>query len=95
MIECAKTVQKDYIHVRIAEVHILMNNLNNAVEHFNQALALNAHCDAAKLGLQRLDKLMKGEEEDLQDGADVAEDEEDEDEEAEEQEASDEMVTQD
>jgi tetratricopeptide (TPR) repeat protein len=92
LMDCVKSVPKDFIHVRIADVHMLMNNFNSAVEHLNQALTINPHCETAKVGLQRLDKLMKGDKEEPQEEEGAAEDEVDEEEQVEE---SDEMVTQD
>jgi anaphase-promoting complex subunit 7 len=55
-----KQNNKDYLHTRLAEVLVLNQKNNEAMQHYNIALSLNPQSEIAKKGLERLEKIMKG-----------------------------------
>ncbi|KAK7245695.1 hypothetical protein RIF29_40544 [Crotalaria pallida] len=50
----------DSLHVKLAQVFAATNMLQEALTHYQAALRLNPQNEAAKRGLERLEKLMKG-----------------------------------
>ncbi|XP_050371828.1 anaphase-promoting complex subunit 7 [Argentina anserina] len=50
----------DSLHVKLAQVFAATNMLQDALSHFQAALRINAQNEAAKKGLERLEKQMKG-----------------------------------
>ncbi|KAM7280738.1 hypothetical protein ACFE04_007872 [Oxalis oulophora] len=50
----------DSLHVKLAQVFAATNMLQEALEHYQAALRINTQNEAAKKGLERLEKLMKG-----------------------------------
>ncbi|CAN8317219.1 unnamed protein product [Cochlearia groenlandica] len=50
----------DSLHVKIAQIFATMNMLQDALSHYQAALRINPQCEAAKKGLDRLEKQMKG-----------------------------------
>ncbi|KAF7837857.1 anaphase-promoting complex subunit 7 [Senna tora] len=50
----------DSLHVKLAQVFAATNMLQEALSHYQAALRLNAQNEAAKRGLERLEKQMKG-----------------------------------
>ncbi|KAL9261192.1 Anaphase-promoting complex subunit 7-like protein [Drosera capensis] len=50
----------DCIHVKLAQVLAAANMLHEALSHYQAALRINALNEAAKKGLERLEKQMKG-----------------------------------
>ncbi|XP_057429582.1 anaphase-promoting complex subunit 7 [Lotus japonicus] len=50
----------DSLHVKLAQVFAATNMLQEALSHYQAALRLNPHNEAAKRGLERLEKQMKG-----------------------------------
>jgi anaphase-promoting complex subunit 7 len=50
----------DSLHVKLAQVFAATNMLSEALSHYQAALRLNPQNEAAKRGLERLEKQMKG-----------------------------------
>ncbi|KAL6185943.1 hypothetical protein ACLB2K_042065 [Fragaria x ananassa] len=50
----------DSLHVKLAQVFSATNMLQDALSHFQAALRINVQNEAAKKGLERLEKQMKG-----------------------------------
>ncbi|CAL1397140.1 unnamed protein product [Linum trigynum] len=50
----------DSLHVKLAQVYAATNALQEALSHYQAALRLNPQNEAAKKGLERLEKQMKG-----------------------------------
>ncbi|XP_068496602.1 anaphase-promoting complex subunit 7 isoform X2 [Phaseolus vulgaris] len=50
----------DSLHVKLAQVFAATNRLQEALSHYQAALRLNTQNEAAKRGLERLEKQMKG-----------------------------------
>ncbi|KAJ9700094.1 hypothetical protein PVL29_005768 [Vitis rotundifolia] len=50
----------DSLHVKLAQVFAATNMLQDALSHYQSALRINAQNEAAKKGLERLEKQMKG-----------------------------------
>lgn len=50
----------DSLHVKLAQVFAATNMLQEALSHYQAALRINPQNEAAKKGLDRLEKLMKG-----------------------------------
>ncbi|KAH7841983.1 hypothetical protein Vadar_000174 [Vaccinium darrowii] len=50
----------DSLHVKLAQVYAATNMLQEALSHFQAALRINPQNEAAKKGLERLEKQMKG-----------------------------------
>ncbi|CAN0900562.1 Anaphase-promoting complex subunit 7 [Linum grandiflorum] len=50
----------DSLHVKLAQIFAATNMLQEALSHFQAALRLNSQNEAAKKGLERLEKQMKG-----------------------------------
>ncbi|KAL1543109.1 Anaphase-promoting complex subunit 7 [Salvia divinorum] len=50
----------DCLHVKLAQVFAATNMLLDALSHYQAALRINPHNEAAKKGLDRLEKQMKG-----------------------------------
>uniref|UniRef100_A0A803N9L7 Anaphase-promoting complex subunit 7 n=1 Tax=Chenopodium quinoa TaxID=63459 RepID=A0A803N9L7_CHEQI len=50
----------DSLHVKLAQVFAATNMLQEALSHYQAALRINSQSEAAKKGLDRLEKLMKG-----------------------------------
>ncbi|CAI9776865.1 unnamed protein product [Fraxinus pennsylvanica] len=50
----------DSLHVKLAQVFAATNMLQEALSHYQAALRINAQNEAAKKGLERLEKQMKG-----------------------------------
>ncbi|XP_057546258.1 anaphase-promoting complex subunit 7 [Amaranthus tricolor] len=50
----------DSLHVKLAQVFAATNMLQEALSHYQAALRINPQSEAAKLGLDRLEKQMKG-----------------------------------
>ncbi|KAH6769760.1 tetratricopeptide repeat protein [Perilla frutescens var. hirtella] len=50
----------DSLHVKLAQVFAATNMLQDSLSHYQAALRINPHNEAAKKGLERLEKLMKG-----------------------------------
>ncbi|KAM7485116.1 hypothetical protein LguiA_001125 [Lonicera macranthoides] len=50
----------DSLHVKLAQVFAATNMLQESLSHYQAALRINSHNEAAKKGLERLEKLMKG-----------------------------------
>lgn len=50
----------DCLHVKLAQVFSATNMLEDALTHYQAALRINSQNEAAKKGLDRLEKQMKG-----------------------------------
>ncbi|TVU17813.1 hypothetical protein EJB05_33870 [Eragrostis curvula] len=50
----------DSLHIKLAQVFAATNMLPDALSHYQSALRINPHNEAAKKGLERLEKQMKG-----------------------------------
>ncbi|KAF8387893.1 hypothetical protein HHK36_026555 [Tetracentron sinense] len=50
----------DSLHVKLAQVFAAMSMMQEALSHYQAALRINPQCEAAKKGLERLEKQMKG-----------------------------------
>ncbi|XP_066365753.1 anaphase-promoting complex subunit 7-like isoform X4 [Miscanthus floridulus] len=50
----------DSLHIKLAQVHAATNMLSDALSHYQSALRINPQNEAAKNGLERLEKQMKG-----------------------------------
>ncbi|KAG0516974.1 hypothetical protein BDA96_09G047900 [Sorghum bicolor] len=50
----------DSLHIKLAQVHASTNMLSDALSHYQSALRINPQNEAAKNGLERLEKQMKG-----------------------------------
>ncbi|KAL8524971.1 hypothetical protein ACS0TY_014558 [Phlomoides rotata] len=50
----------DSLHVKLAQVFAATNMLQDALSHYHAALRINPQNEAARKGLERLEKLMKG-----------------------------------
>ncbi|CAD6334630.1 unnamed protein product [Miscanthus lutarioriparius] len=50
----------DSLHIKLAQVHAATNMLSDALSHYQSALRINPQNEAAKTGLERLEKQMKG-----------------------------------
>lgn len=50
----------DSLHIKLAQVFAATNMLSEALSHYQAALRINPQNDAAKKGLERLEKQMKG-----------------------------------
>ncbi|AQK42223.1 Anaphase-promoting complex subunit 7 [Zea mays] len=50
----------DSLHIKVAQVHAATNMLSDALSHYQSALRINPQNEAAKNGLERLEKQMKG-----------------------------------
>uniref|UniRef100_A0A7N0TKA7 Anaphase-promoting complex subunit 7 n=2 Tax=Kalanchoe fedtschenkoi TaxID=63787 RepID=A0A7N0TKA7_KALFE len=55
-----KDCTDDSLHVKLAQVYATKNMLQAALSHYQSALRLNPQNEAAKKGLERLEKQMKG-----------------------------------
>ncbi|XP_062230761.1 anaphase-promoting complex subunit 7-like [Phragmites australis] len=73
----------DSLHIKLAQVFAATNMLSDALSHYQSALRINPHNEAAKKGLERLEKQMKGvdpdapEEEDENEADDIDADQDD------------------
>jgi anaphase-promoting complex subunit 7 len=74
------------LHARLAEVLVLAAKHSEALEHYNTALSLNPNSELAKKGLERLEKIIKGEDPDHEEEEEEEEEEYVEQEEEEEEE---------
>ncbi|KAF7034012.1 hypothetical protein CFC21_045071 [Triticum aestivum] len=50
----------DSLHIKLAQVFAATSLLSDALSHYQSALRINPHNEAAKKGLERLEKQMKG-----------------------------------
>jgi anaphase-promoting complex subunit 7 len=50
----------DSLHIKLAQVFAATNMLSDALSHYQSALRINPQNEAAKKGLERLEKQMKG-----------------------------------
>ncbi|KAI0512306.1 hypothetical protein KFK09_012945 [Dendrobium nobile] len=55
-----KDCADDSLHTKLAQVFAATNMLSEALSHYQAALRINPHNSAAKKGLERLEKQMKG-----------------------------------
>eukprot|EP00743_Colponemidia_sp_Colp-15_P006649 GILK01007168.1.p1 GENE.GILK01007168.1~~GILK01007168.1.p1 ORF type:complete len:544 (-),score=85.06 GILK01007168.1:173-1747(-) len=51
---------KDFMHTKLADVLTMNSNYSEALQHYHTALSLNPNYAAAKRGLDRLEKLLRG-----------------------------------
>jgi len=81
-IELLETYLKDWaddsLHTKLAQIYVATEKLDEALSHYSEALRINPNNEAAKKGLERLERQMKGGDPDL-----VEEEEENEEEDAE------------
>ena len=61
-----------FVHTKLAEVYTTMNDFPQALRHYNIAMSLSSMYAPAISGLDRLEKLMRGEDPD-EDGIDDGE----------------------
>jgi anaphase-promoting complex subunit 7 len=57
---------KDTIHAKLAQVLTQGNNFTDALVHFHTALSLNPHNESARRDLERLEKVLKGQDPDAE-----------------------------
>lgn len=55
----------DSLHTKLAQIYAVINNLDEALSHYAAALRINPDNEAAKKGLERLERQMKGADPDL------------------------------
>jgi anaphase-promoting complex subunit 7 len=60
----------DYLHTKLGEVYTLTEAYSEALACFHTAISINPACTAAATGLDRLEKLMRGQDPDEQEDMD-------------------------